>query len=158
MHFKDLFERWNLASLKINAKFLEMEFKPGDKDRDAAWALYVELLTRITTQTLKDEEGNEECALESVYSIFPITRNILKEYGRECVQFTKIAIVVLNQVVRPFTAKWHKSKADGTFTARTAEFRKDLKELQPKLNCYASMLSEIADVEDFTEEVNPLDE
>ena len=158
MHFKDLFEKWNLSSLKINAKFLEMEFKPGDKDRDAAWALYVELLTRITTQTLKDEEGNEESALESVYSIFPITRNILKEYGRECVQFTKIAIVVLNQVVRPFTAKWHKSKVDGTFTTRFNEFRSDLKELQPKLRCYASMLSEIADVEDFTDVVNPLDE
>lgn len=158
MHIKDLFEKWKLTSLKVNVRFLEMEFKPGDKDRDAAWALYVELLTRITTQTLKDEEGNEESALESVYSIFPITRTILKEYGRECAQFTKIAIVVLNQVVRPFTAKWHKSKVDGTFAARTAEFRKDLKELQPKLNCYASMLSEIADVEDFTDVVNPFDE
>jgi hypothetical protein len=158
MHIKDLFERWNLTSLKVNVKFLEMEFKPGDKDRDAAWALYVELLTRITTQTLKDDEGNEESALESVYSIFPITRSILKEYGRECVQFTKIAVVVLNQVVRPFTAKWHKSKVDGTFTTRFAEFRSDLKELQPKLRCYASMLSEIADVEDFTDVVNPLDE
>ena len=43
MHIKDLFEKWNLTSLKVNVKFLEMEFEPGDKDRDAAWALYVEL-------------------------------------------------------------------------------------------------------------------
>lgn len=150
MHLKGLLDKWQLSSLKINAKFLEAEFTPCNKDKDAAWALYVELLTRVTTQTLSDEDGNEECALDSVYSIFPTTRTILKEYGRECVQFTKIAIIVLNQVVRPFTAKWHKAKMDGTFSNRYDEFRSDLRILQPKLLCYTSMLSDIADVEDLT--------
>ena len=64
MNIKGLFEKWHLDSLKVNTKFLELEFKPGDKDKDAAWALYVELLTRVTTQALKDDEGNEESALE----------------------------------------------------------------------------------------------
>ncbi|MCQ2109473.1 MAG: hypothetical protein MJZ05_12015 [Fibrobacter sp.] len=150
MRLKGLLDKWHLNSLKINVKFLEAEFTPCDKDKDAAWALYVELLTRVTTQTLDDCEGNEECALDSVYSIFPTTRSILKEYGRECVHFTKIAIVVLNQVVRPFTAKWHKAKMDGTFELYKSEFRKDLRELQPKLLCYTSMLSDIAEVEDLT--------
>lgn len=150
MQLKGLFEKWHLSSLKVNIHFLEAEFNPGDKDKDAAWALYVELLTRVTTQTLSDDDCNEESALDSVYSIFPTTRSILKEYGRECVHFTKIAIIVLNQVVRPFTAKWHKAKVDGTFADRKDEFRQDLKELQPKLLCYTSMLSDIADVEDLT--------
>lgn len=156
MKFKDLFEKWHLDSLKLNIKFLEAEFKPADKDKDAAWALYVELLTRITTQTLSDDEGNEEHALDSIYSIFPTTRLILKEYGRGCIEFTKVAVVVLNQVVRPFTAKWHKIKLDGLLTEKSTEFRKELKELQPKLLYYTRMLSEIAEVEDFSGLVNPM--
>ncbi|OWV15687.1 hypothetical protein [Fibrobacter sp. UWB3] len=156
MKFRDLFEKWHLDSLKLNIKFLEAEFKPGDKDKDAAWALYIELLTRVTTQTLSDDEGNEECALDSIYSIFPTTRAILKEYGRECIQFTKVAVVVLNQIVRPFTAKWHKIKLNGLLAEKSAEFRMDLKELQPKLLYYTKMLSEIAEVEDFSGLVNPM--
>ena len=158
MNIKGLFEKWHLDSLKVNAKFLELEFKPGDKDKDAAWALYVELLTRVTTQALKDNEGNEESALDSIYSIFPITRSILKEYGRDCVNFSKIAIIVLNQIIRPFTAKWHKAKIDGSFSEKCAEFRSDLKKLQPKLLYYTCLLSEIAEVENFTGLENPIAE
>ena len=158
MNIKELFERWHLDSLKVNAKFLELEFKKGDKDKDAAWALYVELLTRVTTQALKDDEGTEDSALDSIYSIFPITRSILKEYGRDCVNFAKIAIIVLNQIIRPFTAKWHKAKIDGSFTEKKVEFRNDLKVLQPKLLYYACLLSEFAEVEDFTGLENPIAE
>jgi len=52
MKFQDLFDNWNLKGLKIKAGFAEMEWKPNDADKDAAWDLYVELLTRITTQAL----------------------------------------------------------------------------------------------------------
>ncbi len=74
--------------------------------KEAAWDLYVELLTRITTQPLPDEDGVEQTALDSIYALFGITRETLKAHGRSCIQFAKIAIVVLEQVVRPFTAKW----------------------------------------------------
>jgi hypothetical protein len=36
-----------------------MEWKPSDPDKAAARDLYVELLTRITTQPLPDEDGVE---------------------------------------------------------------------------------------------------
>ena len=100
-------ENWDMTSLKIKPPFLEMDWNPAEPDRDAAWELYIELFTRITTQPLRDEHGDEKTALDSVFSLFSITRTIIKSHGRDCMEFTKIAIVVLNQIIRPFTAKWH---------------------------------------------------
>jgi len=62
----------SLVSLKINLHFLEAEWAPEDADRDTAWELYIELLTRITTQPLPQEHGDEEAALVSPDS-WPIT-------------------------------------------------------------------------------------
>lgn len=109
-----------------------MEWKPQDEDKNAAWELYIELLTRITTQPLDDSHGDEETALKSIHSIFPLTREVIKENGRHCIEFTKIAIVVLNQVIRPFTAKWHRMSVQGAFSDSEScqEFRKELAELQ----------------------------
>ena len=108
-------ENWDMTSLKIKAPFLEMEWNPQDEDKAAAWELYIELLTRITTQKLDDNHGDEKTVLTSIFSIFSITRDVMKNNGRHCIEFTKIAIVVLNQVVRPFTAKWHGLSVSGAF-------------------------------------------
>jgi len=152
MKLRDLFENWNLTGLKIKAGFMEMDWAPKDADKDAAWELYVELLTRVTTQALKDEEGSEESALESIHSLFRTTREVLKSHGRECVEFSKVAIVILNQVIRPFTSKWHKIVIEDELTVENRpEFREDLIKLQEKLVNYAHILSEIAGVEDITE-------
>jgi hypothetical protein len=157
--FDQLFEKWHLKSIKLNIKFASMEFAPNDVDREAAWELYVELLTRITTQCLPLSDGDEKTALDSVYSIFPITREILKRKGRQCTEFSKIAIPVLNQVVRPFTAKWHKLSLNNAFedAEKCNEFREELKNLQTLLKHYTSLLSEIAEVEDLSGFENPLD-
>jgi hypothetical protein len=153
MRMKDLFEKWGLKGLKVKTPILEMDWEPSDSDKNAAWDLYVELLTRITTQRLPDEHGTEEAALESVHKIFGLTRATLKEHGRKVENFTKIAIIVLNQVVRPFTAKWHRLSEQGAFgeEERCAEFRKELASIQGQLRAYTRMLSELADVEDMTE-------
>jgi hypothetical protein len=66
MKIKDLFEKWNLTGLKIKTPILDMDWKPSDPDKEAAWDLYVELLTRITTQPLPDEDGVEQTALDSI--------------------------------------------------------------------------------------------
>ena len=47
-------------------------------------------------------------ALDSFYALFPVTREILRRRGRGAIAFSKVAIPVLNQVVRPFTARWHR--------------------------------------------------
>ena len=117
-----------LETLKINVKFLQAEFKIQDLDKEAAWELYIELLTRITTQPLPADSGDEETALDSVYSLFPLTREVIKRKGPGCIEFTKIAIVVLNQVIRPFTAKWHKLSLGGAFenSEKSQRFREEL--------------------------------
>jgi hypothetical protein len=153
MKWKKWLENWDMTSLKISAPFLEMEWNPSDPDKDAAWELYIELLTRITTQPLSEEDGDEETALQSVYALFGLTRSIIKTHGRDCREFTKIAIVVLNQVIRPFTARWHKVLVAGKFqkTDVCAKFRNELNELQVKLGIYTRMLSQMAGVEDLTD-------
>ncbi len=153
MKRKEWLEKWNMKSLKIKAPFLEAEFGPSDPDKNAAWDLYIELLTRIATQELGDEEGVEKTALDSVYSIFGTTRAILKEHGRGCSEFAIIGIVVLNQKIRPFTAKWHKISSTGGFNERAnkQQFREELGELQETLRTYSKMLADMADVEDLTE-------
>ncbi len=152
MKWRKWLENWDMTSLKISAPFLELEWNPAEPDKDAAWELYVELLTRITTQPLSDEDGDEKTALQSVYSLFGLTRSIIKSHGRDCREFTKIAIVVLNQIIRPFTAKWHKVSVAGQFNNPDIckEFRDDLNVLQEKLRIYTKMLSDMAGVEDLT--------
>jgi hypothetical protein len=108
MKRRDFLEKWGLSGLKIKLPFLEGEFRPQDPDRAAAWELYIELLTRITTQYLPPEDGDEEAALQSVFVIFPLTREILRKHGSGAGEFAKLGIPVLNQIIRPFTAKWHR--------------------------------------------------
>ncbi len=152
MKFKNWLKKWNLSSLKINAEFLELELTFDDLDKKAAWEMYVELLTRITTQPLKIEDGDEETALKSIHNLFPLTREVLKKYGVGSITFAKIAIVILNQVIRPFTAKWHKLSLQGAFKepSRCLEFRQELEVLREQLVTYARLLSDIAGVEDLT--------
>ena len=152
MKWRKWLENWDMTSLKINLKFLEMNWEPKEPDKDAAWELYIELLTRIATQPLPSGHGDEQTALASVYSLFSLTRDTIKKHGRDCTEFAKIAVVVLNQVVRPFTAKWHRLSLAGAFRdpKKRAAFRKGLSSLQSKLRAYTKMLADMAGVEDLT--------
>jgi hypothetical protein len=128
-----------------------MEWELKQEDQKAAWDMYVELLTRITTQPLDINSGDEKTALDSVYSLFPTTRAIIKTHGKDCLEFSKLAIVILNQIVRPFTAKWHKLSLAGAFNdpLQCRIFRNELEELQGILVIYTQMLGEMAGVEDI---------
>ena len=77
MKWSDWLENWNMTSLKIKTPFLEMDWNPSEPDKDAGWELYIELLTRIATQKLPDKDGDEKTALESIHSLFGITRTII---------------------------------------------------------------------------------
>lgn len=153
MKWREWLEKWGMTSLKINLKYLEMEFRPTASDQDAAWELYIELLTRISTQRLETEHGVEKTALDSIYALFGLTRNIIKHHTRKCIEFTKIAIVVLNQIIRPFTAKWHRISVEKGFEdpKTCEEFRAELAGLQDSLRKYTMMLAEMAGVEDLTD-------
>ena len=81
----------------------QVELESDETMRRAAWALYVELTTRITTQTLETEQGLLRETLNSLYSLFGSTRQILREAGPDIGTSLEsvggIAIAVLN---RPF--------------------------------------------------------
>ena len=155
MKIRNLFDAVNLTNLTLHVGFLDAEWAPQASDREAAWELYVEMITRIVLQPLPAEQGDEKTALDSVFALFGITREILRRKGRDCIQFTKVAVVVLNQIVRPFTAKWHQRSLAGAFAypVQCQEFREELALLQTDLRKYARLLAEVAQVEDLTEVV-----
>ena len=138
-----MFGRFRLEKVRLGPRFASAEFSVKDEDRAAAWELYVELLTRVLTQPLRTRDGDEQAALESAYSLFATTRDILRKHGPAATQFAKIAVPVLNQVVRPFTAKWHKTGLDAELlAANKTEFRAELASLQHDLRNYNRMLAE----------------
>ena len=153
MDLSALFKGGRLEKIKLGPKWASMEIAFEDGDQDAAWELYIEMLTRIVTQPLPSEVGDEKTALDSVYALFPITREILRRRGRTTMRFSMVAIPVLNQIVRPFTAKWHKESLAGAFDdeSKRGEFRTELEALQDDLRSYNSMLAKIAGVEDLTD-------
>ena len=80
-------------------------------ERNAAWELYVELVTRVAVQSLNPQEGLVREAMNSLYSLFGSTREILRKAGPEVGashdSVGGIAITVLNNGLRPFLSKWH---------------------------------------------------
>ena len=60
-----------------------LEFENDEAQQRAAWSLYVELSTRIAVQPLEEGEGILREALTSLYNVFGITRQILREAGPE---------------------------------------------------------------------------
>ena len=152
MQLRKLLEKWDLTSLKIKTPFLDMQWEPKDEDKDAAWDLYVELITRVATQRLEPDEGDEAAALKSIHDLFPLTRSTIKRNGRHCINFTRIAVVILNQKVRPFTATWHRRIVSGAPTdAEKEAFREQLAQLQRDLRNYTRLLADLAEVEDLTD-------
>lgn len=147
---RDLLDRWGLKRLKVKTPILDAEFESNDAIRQAAWALYVEMLTRIAVQPLGEDEGDEKAALASLHSLFETTRQALKEAGPGSVRFAAVAIPFLNQVLRPLTAKWHPRLIAGVLDtpAGKTEFREDLKLIRKLINGYLGLVGEVAGVEE----------
>ena len=90
---------------------LETKWSPDPRQREAAWALWVELSTRVATQPVDLDEGMLREALESLHELFDATRGVLRACGPNAgaaegtVGF--VALRVLNGAVRPFLSRWH---------------------------------------------------
>lgn len=142
------------------------EWEADPTERRAAWSLYVELVTRIALEPLESYEGLLREALNSLYSLFGTTREILKEAGPDVGASHNsvggIAITVLNRGLRPFLTKWHprlqvweaKRPADVSPSEyeqqwfEAPQLRGELAALRKNLNQYALALAEIAGIED----------
>lgn len=155
------------TSLKVGLPFNlgSLEFENDETQQRAAWSLYVELSTRIAVQPLEEGEGVLREALTSLYKVFDITRQILREAGPDIAQgpqsFGAIAIDVLNEGLRPFLVKWHpalkvweeQKPADKTTLdherawQRARELREELNKVREQMGVYVSALAKIAGVE-----------
>ena len=141
-----------------------VKWKVEQTQRKAAWSLYVELVTRIAVEPLEADEGVVREALNSLYSLFGTTREILKEAGANVGASVNsvggIAIAVLNRGLRPFLSKWHpllqawEAKRPSDLSpkeheqqwSKEAELRKELEKLRKDLNQYANALAVMAGV------------
>lgn len=146
---------------------LSGKWTPDLAERDAAWELYVELVTRITIVPLAPSEGNLREALNSLYTLFDTTRFVLKKYGPAVAREPKngeyrlghLAIWILNAALRPVLAKWHpelqrweasrpQGKAVGDHEVaweQSQELREELERLRVLLVDYARILAAVCE-------------
>jgi hypothetical protein len=89
----------------------EVDFEPNERERMAAWSLYVELQTRIAVQPFRPDSGLLRDVLNSLYTLFAFTREVLREAGPDVARtpdsFGPVAIKVLTVGIAPFTTRWH---------------------------------------------------
>jgi hypothetical protein len=132
--------------LSLPAEILAKEWKPTEEDQSAAWDLYTELRTRVTTQTLHYRAGDMATALKSVYDLFAITRELMHKYQRNCSHFATLSVYLLNGVVRPFTAKWHEIQVKGGLGNEDIchDFRLELLHLREQLIPFERLLGLLA--------------
>jgi hypothetical protein len=114
---------------------------------------------------LEENEGILREALTSLYNVFGITRQILRDAGPEIAQgkqsFGAIAIDVLNKGLRPLLVKWHpllkayeeQKPVDKTTVEherswdRGKELREEINRVRQQMVIYVKALAKIAGVE-----------
>lgn len=139
-------EHGSLFSDAFLARWGDQEWAPTATDKQAAGALHIELISRIATQPLGYSDGVEASALSSLHGLFEKTRS-LSSNGSEGVHFEFCAWFVLNEIVRPFSAKWHPRQERGMLNAldTTDEFRAELTHVQSYLRLFDELLVDIRD-------------
>ena len=169
----------DLKSVKVTASlpFLGIEgtWEPDDAERNAAWEIYVELVTRVSIESPDQDEGLLREALSSLYSVFGSTRSILRAYGPSVAQpkgggnlsLGRLSIKLLNNGLRPVLAKWHPlllhhEASRGTNVSapdhertwdKHDELRGVLNDLRGEMGAYADLLAQVAGVPPLSEAV-----
>jgi hypothetical protein len=124
----------------------------------AAHALWVELVTRISSQHLHLRSGLEETAAESIYGIFKTTRELMAKHPGAA-DFLHVAERLLNGLLRPHTARWHGWMAEdrelrdsqGKPVLRfrdewvRRQFRRELQGLQRRIATFVDVLGRLKD-------------
>lgn len=146
---------------------LSGEWRPDQAERDAAWELYVELVTRIAVVPLEPGRGILREALTSLYQLFGVTREILRKYGPAVAKppgkgdyrFGHLAVWMLNAALRPVLATWHPALQEWEATRqagtavvaheavweRAGELREELERLRVVLLRYAEILATVCE-------------
>ncbi|MEW2398593.1 hypothetical protein [Streptomyces sp. NPDC046862] len=152
-----------LAEVKVTVpQISEFTFVVDNDARQVAWHLFVETATRVSTQPLASDEGLIREAMNSLYSLFATTRDILKGSrpsvavaGNQTVE--SLALAMLNQELRPFLSTWHPrlrgfetAHPDGPESAwpDNATCRAELRRVQRHIHAYALGFARLAGVHD----------
>ena len=119
---------------------------PTAKDAEPARVLLIELNTRIATQPLHYRAGDEETAVTSLYDLFKTTRALMVKHW-EALAFATAGEHLLNQILRPNTARWHRWIVDKKFVNEWSrrQFRYELQKLQTRLAAFRQLLEFIAE-------------
>lgn len=140
------------------------EWEADRTEQQTAWAIYVELVTRISVEPLPNDQGLDREALTSLYELFKATREILKSagprVGAESGSVGNVALGVLKRGLRPFLQEWHpelldwEAQREATVSKRAhernwprhQEFRTALAGLQEQLRLYSNVLRQASGV------------
>ncbi|MGY5074576.1 hypothetical protein [Streptomyces griseus] len=150
-----------LTEVKVTVPQLsELTFAVNNDSRQVAWQMFVETVTRVSTQPLASDQGVIREALSSMYGLFATTRETLKASrpsatvpSGQTVEY--LAITMLNQALRPFLSQWHprlqefeRLHPDGQESAwsQNAACRAALREVQRDIHDYAIGFARLAGV------------
>ncbi|MFC0006357.1 hypothetical protein [Micromonospora siamensis] len=141
-------------------QFSELRFAVTRDGRQVAWKLFVETATRVSTQALGPGDGRMREALTSLYGLFAVTRDLLKE-AHPGVQtgpeptVEQLGIAMLNLELRPFLSRWHPAlhawesahpEADESQWPENAACRAALAGVQQRLAAYVQSFGRLAGV------------
>jgi hypothetical protein len=166
----DSFEvKLSLGALSAGGKWI-----PDAAEVEAAWELYVELITSVAVVDLKPEEGLLREALTSLHDLFSKTREILRKAGPNVARpkrggdysFGYLAVTILNFAVRPLLAKWHpllqdweSQKSSGksgheheSEWPHNRQLRDELEGVRTVLREYSELLARVAGVPNLARE------
>ena len=140
----------------------ELQLVVNDEARQVAWKLYIETVTRVSTQPLADEDGFIREVMTSLYGLFATIRDVLMASrpsvpvsGGPTVEY--LAVTMLNRELRPFLSKWHprlreyeKAHPDDPESAwpENADCRRELSVVQDDLAQFARGFAHLAGVPD----------
>ena len=154
---------FRLQSVTVKIPYVgDFQFLPDESETRVAWAIYVELATRVPIEPLDVVHGSRSEALGSIYALFQAMRVIIREAGpqiaRRSDSLAFLAIGVLNSGLRPFLTKWHSelevheaeqrcsegARERGRVWDHAPSFDAELKVLGENLSAYAQELLKIA--------------
>lgn len=107
------------GSFELDLKLVKLGARLAEEDRQCAWELYTELVTRVAVvgKTSDRNAGNFDGevlseSLDSLYKFFQEARGIMRRFpvGRIGKKKNHLGIVVhgmMKDVLRPFLEKWH---------------------------------------------------
>jgi hypothetical protein len=148
-----------LTEITVNVPQLsQLTFVVNNDAKRTAWEIFIEVSTRISTQPLGEDEGFLREALNSLYSLFGRTRDLLaraqpsKVSGGLTVEY--LALTMLNNELRPFLSKWHprlarfeqSGEGDETSWRDNSMCREELERLRQRLVEFALSFARLAGV------------